>query len=78
MRTARILVLLLAGSVLAIGGRYAEGQAEVSPDHYEPTVHVATASQPATPVHLSRHHNLHMTASRRAGRQRHHHSHAFA
>jgi len=78
MKTIRVLVLLLAGSVFAIGGSYAQGQAEVSPDHYEPTVHVATAPKPATAVQPSSHHNPRMTASKHAGRHRHHHSHALA
>jgi len=82
MKTIRVLVLILAGGAFAIGGSYAQGQAEVSPDHFEPAVHVSTAVKPATPLPQSRHHNTnkntHMTASGHVGKQRRHHSHALA
>lgn len=78
MNTVRMLVLLLAGSVLCIGGSYAYGQAEVDPDHFEPTVHVATAPKSATSMQHSKRHSLHMTASRHAARHRRHHAHALA
>lgn len=74
MKTVRLLALLLAGSIFAMGGSYAQGQAEISPDHFEPTVHVSTAAKPATSMHHSGHHNTHMTASRHARRQQRHHS----
>jgi hypothetical protein len=39
MKSIRLLILLLAGGVFTLNASFAQAQAEIDPDHYEPPIH---------------------------------------
>jgi hypothetical protein len=76
MKSIRLLILLLAGGVFTLNASFAQAQAEIDPDHYEPPIHHVQA-QPSP--HASHHGQTNrMVASRHASKSHHHHSHASA
>lgn len=79
MNSIRLLVLLMAGGVVAMCGSYAQAQAEIDPDHYETPAHKVELPKTAHSKQSTNHTQSRMVANRHSGgRAHHHHSYASA